>query len=646
MSNENPQNQTVDSQKVEPTKGRQLSGIYKESIKWIAIAFTVYQLLAIYTGFITHMPQRSIFIGFGLVILLGKNKFKADTKKGESIPVYDLIIIALAIFCTLYVALNYEDMIARRLHPTNLEYFLAIALIVIGLDVARRTMGWALPLLAIFFLIYTFFGEYFPGIWSHSGWGIRLFIGRMYLGDSGLWGMIPSISTRIIAIFYILGLVIAVTGGGDSFIKIALRIAGKARGGAAKVATIGSSLMGMISGSGMANAAATGSLTIPMMRRLGYDRALTGGIEAVASTGGQIMPPIMGAGAFLMAEITGIPYLEIVVAAIIPALLFYLGDFIMIDLRARKDNIEPVPEDEIPGWLEAFNVEAILQLIMPIVLIVFFLVQGASIQYAGSVALAWVVGVFLVISRKHRIKEKIHILVHSFERAGYSMAMLSALALVGQLVVSLIAGTGVGIKFSSVIIAIGGELFLPVLILAMIVCIILGMGMPTTAAYVLSASLVAPALTDLGIATITAHMFAFYFAIISTITPPVCTGIYTVAQIAEIEWQKIVPDALRLGLVGFIVPFMFVYNEALLMQGSPIEIISIALGKGAGIAALSVAIIGYLMRRINIGMRALFLIAGVVTIVPGTFTNILGIIMVIVVFTMEIIWSKRAATTT
>jgi len=273
----------------------------------------------------------------------------------------------------------------------------------------------------------------------------------------------------------------------------------------------------------------------------------------------------------------------------------------------------------------------------------FFLLRGSSIQYAGSVALAWVIFMFLVVSRKHGIKEKIKILIGSFERAGYSMAILATLALVAQLVVSLISGTGIGVKFSSMIIAIGGEMYLLVLILAMLVCIILGMGMPTTAAYVLSASLVAPALTNLGMSTITAHMFVFYFAILSTITPPVCTGIYTVAQISEVSWQKIVPDALKLGLVGFIVPFMFVYNEALLMQGSALEIILTTIVKAVGIAALSVATVGFLMRRLNFGMRMLFLIAAGVTIAPGVFSNIIGIVLVIIVFALELFWSKKVS---
>ncbi len=620
------------SQVIEKSTNRKLSGLHGLVVKWVAIFFTIFQMYAVYTGNITHMPRRALFVGLGLIILIAKNKFAANTKKGEKIPVYDLIFMALILIATFYVVFNYQEMIARRLHPTPIEYFLAISLIVFGLDVARRTMGWALPVLALFFLGYTFFGQYFPGVWSHAGMDPRMFIGRMYLGDSGFWGMLPSISTRIIAIFYILGLVVAVTGGGDSFINIALKLAGRARGGAAKVATIGSSLMGMISGSGMANAAATGSLTIPMMKRLGYKSEFTGAVEAVASTGGQIMPPIMGAGAFLMAEITGIPYLQIVIAAIIPALLFYIGDFIVIDLRARKDGIKPVPDEEIPKWSQAFNLEAVLQLIIPILLIVFFLVQGASVQYAGSRALAWVIIVFVVLNRHHLIRDKLKILLQSFEKAGYSMATLAALAFVAQIVVSLISATGVGLKFSQLIISIGGENMVAVLLLAMLVCIILGMGMPTTAAYVLSASLVAPALINLGTPTLTAHMFVFYFAIISTITPPVCTGIYTVAQIAEVKWQKIVPDAIKLGLVGFIVPFMFIYNSALLMQGSVLEITAVFLVKILGIAALGVTTVGYLDVSLNVYLRGAFLVGAILTITPGWATNILGVIVIVAVF--------------
>lgn len=621
-------------------KIRQLEGIYKQIIKYAAIGFTLFQLYTAFFGLLPHMAQRSIFIGLGLFIMLGRQQFRAKSTSENKIPVYDIILMIIVLIATLYVTFNYQELIFRRLHPTPLEYVLAISLLLIGFDVARRSIGWPLIILAVFFLIYGFFGEMFPGTWSHSGIGLQLFVGRMYLGDAGYWGMLASISTRIIAIFYIFGLVVVGVGGGESFIKIGLRLAGRFRGGAAKVATIGSSLMGMISGSGMANAAATGSLTIPMMKRLKYKPEFAAGVEAVSSTGGQIMPPIMGAGAFMMTEITGIPYLTIAVAAIIPALLFYFGDMLVIDLRSRKDNIAPVPSNEIPKWVEAFNLEALLQLIIPVGIIVFFLLSGSSIQFSGTVALGWVLAIFLVVNRKFKIKEKLYTLLDIFEKSGYALAGLAALAFVAQIVVSMITITGGGPKFSQLIVSIGGQDLMLVLFLAMGACIILGMGMATTAAYVMSASLVAPALVNLGVPMLTAHMFVFYFAILSTITPPVCTGIYAASTVADIEWTKAVPDSIKLGLVGFIVPFMIVYNPALLLEGSVLHIIMIVLIKMVGIAALAFTTIGYIRNKLNIYYRGAFLVGAILTVSAILYISLIGVAFTILVFVIYMLQTR------
>jgi len=632
--------QSEEQSKEKNIKIRQLEGIYKQVIKYAAIGFTLFQLYTAFFGLLPHMAQRSIFIGLGLFIMLGRQQFKAKATPDQKIPVYDIILMIMVLVATLYVTFNYQELIFRRLHPTSLEYVLALSLLLIGFEVARRSIGWPLIILALLFLTYGFFGTYFPGTWSHPGIGLQLFVGRMYLGDAGYWGMLASISTRIIAIFYIFGLVVVGVGGGESFIKIGLRLAGKYRGGAAKVATLGSSLMGMISGSGMANAAATGSLTIPMMKRLKYKPEFAAAVEAVSSTGGQIMPPIMGAGAFMMTEITGIPYLTIAVAAIIPAFLFYFGDMLVIDLRARKDDIKPVPSDEIPKWLEAFNLEALLQLIIPVAIIVVFLLRGSSIQFSGTVALGWVLAIFLVVNRKFKIKNKLYILLDIFEKSGYALAGLAALAFVAQIVVSMITITGGGPKFSQLIVSIGGQDLIAVLFLAMGACIILGMGMATTAAYVMSASLVAPALVNLGIPMLTAHMFVFYFAILSTITPPVCTGIYAASTVADIEWTRAVPDSIKLGMVGFIVPFMIIYNPALLLEGSVGHIVMIVLIKMVGITALAFTTIGFIRNKLNIFYRGAFLVGAVLTVSAILYISLIGVAFTAIVFLIYLLQTK------
>lgn len=626
---------------LEDKQNRNLQGWHGKLIKYAAIVFTLFQIYTAFFGMLPHMQQRSIFVGLGVFLILATKSVKEPKERERKIPWYDLILMGLILIITFYVALNYIELLDRRLFPENYEYVFAILVLVIGLEASRRSLGKALPILAGFFIIYTFFGQWFPGVWSHAGISLHWFVSRMYLTDGGYWGMLPGISTRIIAVFYIFGVVVVGIGGGRQFMKIALRLAGQFKGGAAKVASIGSTLMGMINGSGMANAAATGSLTIPMMKSLGYKAPFAAGVEAAASTGGQIMPPVMGAGAFLMAELTGIPYLRIIITAIIPALLFYMGNFYVIHFTAVKEEIKPVPKDKIPSWRSSFNLPAFTQLILPVVIIVWMLLRGRSVQYAGSWGLAFLLGGFALANWRHTVIEKAKILFEAFEDAGYSLATLASLALTAQIIVSLITASGVGPKFTELMVAIGGENLFIVLILGMIACIILGMGMPTTAAYVMGASLVAPALTRLGLPDLSSHMFVFYFAIISTITPPVCTGIYAAAIVAKIDWEKAVPDALRLGLVGFIVPFMFVYTDALLAQAALSIIIIEFIFKAIGVFALGAVTVGHMRTKLKIYEAMILLPGAILLAAPGWITNFSGLALAIIGFILNSRRSKR-----
>jgi TRAP transporter 4TM/12TM fusion protein len=388
--------------------------------------------------------------------------------------------------------------------------------------------------------------------------------------------------------------------------------------------------MGTISGSGMANAAATGSLTIPMMRSLGYRREFAVGVEATASTGGQLMPPIMGAGAFVMAEIVGIPYLTIVVAAIIPAILFYLGNFWVIHLSARKEGIAPVPADRIPSARATFTIMFFLQLILPIGLMIWFLLSGYSIAYAGSQAVLATLIVFFVFNWEHGLKAKCLIFLEILRKAGVSLSMMAVLAFVAQIIVSMISATGIGVKFTDMMVSFGGQSLFLVLIMAMLACIILGMGMRTTAAYVLSASLAAPALIALDVPALHAHLFAFYFAILATITPPVCTAIYAAAAIAEIRWTRAVADTMKLGWVAFTIPFMFVYSPQLLMEGTAVEIVMVAGVKAIGVLALATATINYFATRLTPVQRVMAFAGALLLITPGWETNIAGLVLTFV----------------
>ena len=603
----------------------------------VAVAFSSFHLYTAYFGNLPHMQQRATHGLFGVVLALAFFSLRPGAARGRNtLPWYDWLLILCAILPMGYVLLNWQDMFRARLFPDTHHTILTVMAVGVFLEACRRVLGWSLVILAAAALAYAMLGHLIPGTWGHAGFSIERMTSRLFMADSGLWGMLPGLSATVISIFILFGLIVMGTGGGRAFMNAALVIAGRQVGGAAKVATVGSSLMGTISGSGMANAAATGSLTIPMMKNLGYRRPFAVGVEATASTGGQLMPPIMGAGAFVMAEIVGIPYLTIVVAAIIPAILFYLGNFWVIHLSARKEGISPVPAERIPSARATFTIMFFLQLILPIGLMIWFLLSGYSIAYAGSQAVLATLIVFFVFNWENGLKDKILIFVEILRKAGVSLAMMAVLAFVAQIIVSMISATGIGVKFTDMMVSFGGQSLFLVLIMAMLACIILGMGMPTTAAYVLSASLAAPALIALDVPALHAHLFAFYFAILATITPPVCTAIYAASAIAEIRWTRAVADTMKLGWVAFTIPFMFVYSPQLLMEGTAVEIVLVAAVKAVGVLALATATINYFATRLSLTQRLMAFVGAFLLITPGWETNIAGLAITLLAMALNL----------
>ena len=630
VDNAKPENgaRPDDTIEAEGQANRKLAGWQGHVFSFIAVCFSLFHLYTAYFGNLPHVQQRAVHGLFGVVLALGLfRRFARSSHKDEQVPWYDWLLIAGAVVAIGYVILNWEGLIRQRLFPEAHHTVLTILAMVVLLEACRRVLGWSLVLLAIASLLYAMIGHLIPGTWGHGGFSTSMMVSRLYMADSGLWGMLPGLSATIISIFILFGLIIMGTGGGKAFMDAALVLAGRQVGGAAKVATVGSSLMGTISGSGMANAAATGSLTIPMMRNLGYRREFAVGVEATASTGGQLMPPIMGAGAFVMAEIVGVPYLTIVVAAIIPAILFYLGNFCVIHLMAHKEGIAPVPREQVPTARDTFTIMFFLQLALPVGLMIWYLLSGYSIAYAGSQAILATLIVFFLFNRERTLKQKILIFIEVLRKAGISLSMMAVLAFVAQITVSFISATGIGVKFTDMMVSMGGQSLLLVLVMGMLACIILGMGMPTTAAYVLSASLAAPALVALGVPALHAHLFAFYFAILATITPPVCTAIYAAAAIAEIRWTRAVSDTMRLGWVAFTIPFMFIYSPQLLMEGAPHEILAVLLVKAVGVVGLAAATTNYFATGLTLVQRGLFFISAILLIAPTWEINIAGLLV-------------------
>jgi len=407
-----------------------------------------------------------------------------------------------------------------------------------------------------------------PGRLGHRGFDIYFLTETLFLGDLGIWGMLTGVAATVIAAFTVFGAVILNTGGGRTFIDIAMRTGGRAPGGGAKIATIASGLFGMVSGSAVANVATTGNFTIPLMKRLKYPPAMAGGTEAIASTGGQLAPPIMGAAAFIMAEIIGVDYARIIVAAALPAFLFYLGVFMTIHVLATEGSLGSVPDEEVPGWKDILRWERILPIGTALAALFYGILSGKSITTSAFYGILGALITFPLTRIRSRsdLFASLTELNKAVSESASGLLIIGVLLAGAQIMVSAINMTGLGVTLSAMIIDVGGEnIFLITLIVA-VVCMIMGMGIPTTAAYVLVAAVLAPAMIKIGIVPLVSHMFVFYYATLSVVTPPVCIAVFVAAGIAGARWGDVAKYALRLGAVTYIIPFLFIIYPGMLAQ--------------------------------------------------------------------------------
>jgi TRAP transporter 4TM/12TM fusion protein len=466
-------------------------------------------------------------------------------------------------------------------------------------------------------VLYAFIGPWLPGILEHRGYTPSRFFTYVYT-DQGILGPTTAISSTYIILFVAFAAFLQASRVGEYFVNFAFAAAGHLRGGPAKVAVFGSGLMGMINGTSAGNVVATGSLTIPLMKKVGYKPQTAGAIEAAASSGGQILPPIMGAGAFIMSEITGIPYTEIVVAAIIPALLYFACVFFNVDLAAQKYGMKGLPRDQLPKF-------AVLArqayLFLPIIILIATLFAGYSVIRAG----VWAMAAATVVSWLTPYRMGPRAILYAFEIATKMSLQLIAVCAAAGIIVGVIALTGIGTRFSSLLLGLAGQSQIVALFFAMIVAIILGMGMPTTAAYAVAASVIAPGLIQMGIQPLIAHFFIFYFAVMSAITPPVALAAYAGAAIAQSDPMKTSVEAFKFGLAAFVVPFMFFASPALLMQGTWGEIIHVTASAAFGVYLLSAAVQGWFVGALNPVLRVLVGLAALAMIDGGWLTDAVGL---------------------
>ncbi|HCK19506.1 MAG TPA: C4-dicarboxylate ABC transporter permease [Thalassospira sp.] len=494
----------------------------------------------------------------------------------------------------------------------------AVAGTLLIMELTRRVAGLALVIIATIFLVYVFVGEHLPGFLQSPSVTWQRFFSQVYT-DAGILGPTTAVSSTYIILFIIFAAFLQASKVGDYFVNFAFSVAGRARGGPAKVAIFASGLMGMINGTSAGNVVATGSLTIPLMKKVGYHKKTAGAIEAAASTGGQIMPPIMGAGAFIMAEITGIPYTDIAIAAIIPAILYFVSIYFMVDFEAAKLGMRGMREDELPRF------DAMIKkvfLFLPIIILIVALFLGYSVIRAGTLATVAAVVVSWLTPNRVGVRS----VAKAFELAGGMSIQIIAVCACAGIIVGVIALTGVGARFSNLLLGLAEASQLLALVFAMLIAILLGMGMPTTAAYAVAASVVAPGLIELGIQPLTAHFFVFYFAVVSAITPPVALASYAAAGISGANPMETSVASFKIGIAAFIVPFMFFYNSAILMDGTYLQIGQALVTAVVGVFLLSSGVQGWFLGSSAVWfLRILLVIAALFMISGGLITDLIGI---------------------
>ncbi|MEL6767696.1 MAG: TRAP transporter fused permease subunit [Pseudomonadota bacterium] len=554
----------------------------------LGLAVILFHLALVFSGLVPNLVARPIHMALALpfVLVLGA--------RGPMERVTGWGLAALGVGACLWIVAN-EAALGDQYGflEGNFQIAIAAVLIVTVLEGARRAIGWPLPLVAAAALLYGLFGQHIQGEFGHSGTPLASFLGTLVIAEGGLWGSLTGVSVNVVAVFVIFGAVLNAGQAGQGFMNIAAAAAGRLSGGAAKVSVLSSALFGSISGSASANVASTGAITLPAMTGLGYPKRLAGAVEAVASSGGQIMPPLMGAGAFVMVELTGVPYEGIMAAALLPAILYFLAVWIGIDAFAARRPLPGLRAEDQPGARAVIITSGFFAIPFAILLGAMF-AAGFTPQYAA--ALAIVAGAALLLPDGGlRIEGRAALgrMTAACLAAGRQVALIASIILCASLVIGVLSITGLGVKITSLILSGSGGALWPALLLTALACLVLGMEVPTTAAYVICVSVAGPALIELGLAPLEAHLFVFWFALLSTITPPVCGAVFIAAGMVGENWLRVAMTAMALGIGLYLIPLGMVAAPSLLaLADAPLMALAAALKLGLGLAAMSHAVIG------------------------------------------------------
>lgn len=606
---------------------------------------TVWLIFMLYFSLVKSlhpMVLSPVFLAFGLSIVFINKPFPFSDKV-KVLRLLDFVMIAILIWVSVFYYMEQTRIITRIPHisPVQIEdKMITLFLIVFLLEAVRRVIGWNLLAFVLFFLAYCFFGKYYPGFMKFNGFSIKQFCEIMTMTTDGLFGTPLATTASFIFWFMMFGAFFAECGGGQCLIDIGMKFSNPNSGGPAKAAVLSSGLMGMVSGSAVANVSTTGVMTIPMMKKAGYEPHQAGAVESVASTGGQIMPPIMGVGAFIMAELLGIGYGEVAMAALIPALAYYLSVFILVDLIARK-NVHLNPGRKVNAEDLKFDVNPIvprLYLLIPAAILVYMVMSGQSLRRSAIVATVAVLVLNLVPGRGVS-KE---VLIDAFEDGIKQAANIALPTAACGIIIAACVQTGLATKFSEVVAVVGGQYLILALLITMIGCMLLGMALPTTAAYLIAVVLFVPVMLKLKLSPIVAHMFCFYFGVMAQITPPVCLASFTAAGIAGADSWKTGWTGFTYALVAFLVPFAFAYQPALLLQGSLVDIIQPTITLFAGVFGLSVTVSGFLFRPMPVWMRTVTFALAMMLIIPETITDVIGVGGLLLIVFFEKAAAKKA----
>ncbi|MFB6496705.1 TRAP transporter permease [Bacillus haynesii] len=627
-------------EKYDPEAGtRKLKGLTGVIAFAGLLAFSLFQLYTAIFGVFPAQIQRSVHLGFalGLIFLLFPAT-KGLRKTGKfKVAWYDAILAVLGAGVGAYWVANYETIVGGIGLITETDFYVGLLAVLLVLEATRRAVGLPITIIAGLFLLYGLYGSYLPGFLSHNGLTLERLVQTMYFTTEGILGTPLAVSSTFIFLFILFGSFLVRTGVGQYFNDLAVAIAGRSTGGPAKVAIFSSALQGTISGSSVANVVTSGSFTIPMMKKLGYKKEFAGAVEASASTGGQLMPPIMGAAAFLMVEFIGggITYWDIAKAAMIPAVLYFTGIWIMTHFEAKRLGLRGLTKEEMPNRKEVFKK---IYLLLPIVSVVFLLMSGITVMHAAlySIVLAILVGLF---NRETRMGVK-GIVLALAEGARMALSVAAATAAAG-IIVGVVTKTGLGLKLANGLLDLAGGALLPSLFLTMIAALVLGMGSPTTANYVITSTIAAPALILLNVPDLSAHLFVFYFGIVADITPPVALAAFAAAGVAGGEPIRTGINSAKLAIAAFIIPYIFVLSPELLMIDAHwYEILWVVFTALSGMIAIGAGMIGFWMRKVFWFERILAAASGLLLIYPEGYSDMIGLGIFLLLFVLQLMWKR------